>query len=238
MSHFDYYQFQAQARGVKNLADVELVARQKAYVYDRIVLPWLPSNKEALINELACGHGSFLWWLKNKGFSRISGIDSSADQIQLARQVGVKVYESDVNQWLGQQAPESQHVLLGIDLAEHLSKDSFVELLRLAHKTLVPGGCLILRLPNGDSPLVGRNLFNDITHVWTYTPNCLQSLAAMTGYSSTDFVDESSAAIRDHRWIKVPLSRLATALLRILFWAATREQIDSWSPHLWVRLQK
>jgi SAM-dependent methyltransferase len=238
MSHFEYYQFQAKARGVTSVEDVERIADQKAYLYDRIVLPWLPLDKEAAVVELACGHGSLLHWLKRRGFTNVTGVDSSAEQIQFAQQVNKKIAQADVNTWLRDQLPNSCRVLLALDLVEHLSKDDFLELLKLANRTLIPGGILILRLPNGDSPLVGRNLFNDITHVWTYTPNCLQSLAMMTGFSSADFVDESSAAIRDHRWIKVPLSRFAAFILRFLFWAATRERVTFWSPHLWVKFQK
>jgi cyclopropane fatty-acyl-phospholipid synthase-like methyltransferase len=238
MSHFEYYQFQAKARGVASVEDVERIADQKAYLYDRIVLPWLPLDKESAVAELACGHGSLLHWLKRKGFTDVTGVDSSAEQTHLAQQVNKKIAKADVNIWLREQLPNSHRVLLALDLVEHLSKDDFLELLKLANRTLISGGILILRLPSGDSPLVGRNLFNDITHVWTYTPNCLQSLAMMTGFSSADFIDESSAAIRDHRWIKVPLSRFVTALLRLVVWTSTRERVNYWSPHLWVKLQK
>jgi hypothetical protein len=82
------------------------------------------------------------------------------------------------------------------------------------------------------------NLFNDITHVWTYTPNCLDTLARMHGYRRILFNDEGSDAIRDHRWLKVPLCQLSTAFLRFLFRAATREKIRWFSPHLWACLEK
>ena len=82
------------------------------------------------------------------------------------------------------------------------------------------------------------NLFNDITHVWTYTSNCLDSLARMHGFARTAFVDESELAIRDHRWFKVPLCRLSKTVLGILFRAATKEKIVFWSPHLWALLEK
>src|SRR6185436_1114776 len=116
---------------------------------------------------------------------------------------------------------------------EHISKDEFMDLLKGTQRVLSAGGRLILRYPNGDSPLVGMNLFNDITHVWTYTLNCLNSLAMMHGFARVHFVDESSAAIRDHRWLKVPMCEICTSLLRLLFRAATREKVDYWSPHLW-----
>jgi SAM-dependent methyltransferase len=145
---------------------------------------------------------------------------------------------ADVNQWLARQPDAGLAVVVGIDLIEHISKDDVMELLRQAHRVLRPGGRLILRYPNGDSPLVGMNLFNDITHVWTYTPNCLDTLARMHGYRRTEFVDESRRAIRDHRWLKVPLCVLSQWALGFLFRAATKEKITHWSPHLWACLEK
>lgn len=238
MSHFDYYKFQAEARGVRTLDDVHRCAHEKAHIYDRIVRPWLPVDVNEPVGELACGHGSFLHWLKTHGYTELRGVDSSREQIQLARQVGAVVDEDDVNAWLARQPRKHFAALAGIDLVEHLPKDAFMELLRASHEALVPGGSLILRLPNGDSPFVGMNLFNDITHVWTYTPNCLDSLARMHGFSRTEFQDEGAAAIRDSRWLKVPLAQISSAILRTLVQFSTRERIQHLSPNLWARLVK
>jgi 2-polyprenyl-3-methyl-5-hydroxy-6-metoxy-1,4-benzoquinol methylase len=238
MSHLDYYQYQAKARGVHNLADIRRLAETRSYLYDRVILPWLPAQKAAAIAEVACGHGSFLWWLKANGYSTVTGVDSSPEQIELAREVGVAVSQMDFNGWLGERSEGSLQTIVGIDLIEHVSKDEFMDLLRVSYRVLTPGGRLILRYPNGDSPLVGRNLFNDITHVWTYTSNCLNTLALMHGFSRVQFVDETEAAIRDNRWLKVPLCKLSIAFLRSLFRAATKEVIDYWGPNIWACAEK
>lgn len=237
MRHLDYYQFQAEARGVRCLDDVVQHARNTAHIYDQIVLPWLPADRSRPIAELGCGHGAFLWWLKERGFARIMGVDNSAPQVALARQVGVSVEQADLNQWLAQQPEASLTVLVGIDLIEHLAKDDFMTLLQHSRRVLEPGGRLILRYPNGDSPLLGLNLFNDITHVWAYTSNCMRSLARMHGFATVRFADQASA-IRDHRWLKVPLSKVAAAFLRLWLWAATRERVLYLGPNLWACLER
>lgn len=238
MNHLDYYKYQATARSVHSLDDVRRVAAEKAYLYDRLVRPWLPTKSDRPIGELACGHGSFLCWLKLRGFSHICGVDASEPQVALAQQVGAKVELDDVNRWLEKQPAHRYAALVAIDLAEHLPKDDFMALLRGAFAALLPGGSLILRLPNGDSPLLGINLFNDITHVWTYTPNCLNSLAQMHGFSRAEFADEGYQAIRDHRWLKVPLGWFSATILRGLIQGATREKVRFLSPNLWARLIK
>ena len=238
MGHLDYYQYQATARGIRGLDDVRKAASDRLHIWDRIVLPWLPADRQRPIAELACGHGSFLWWLKERGFARVTGVDSSPEQIAFAQQVGASTCVQDAIAWLRQQPNHSQAALAGIDFLEHISKDDVMELLRHSQRVLMPGGRLILRYPNGDSPLVGMNLFNDITHVWTYTANCLDTLARMHGFARTRFVDESAKAIRDHRWLKVPLCHLSQAVLRLLFRAATKENVTRWSPNLWAFLEK
>ena len=238
MGYLDYYSYQAKARGVRTLEDIRRIAEERAYLYDRIVLPWLPPNKAARVGELACGHGSFLWWLRQRGYQEVIGIDSSPEQIALAAQTGAATRLMEVNRWLEEQPEGKLQALVGIDLIEHISKDDFMNLLEASYRALAADGHLILRYPNGDSPFVGRNLFNDITHIWTYTTNCLETLGRMHRFSRFRFVDESTAAIRDHRGIKVPLCRLSLALLKALTHAATKERIAFWSPHIWACLQK
>ena len=237
-SHLDYYRYQAQARKIFSAADVERVAVEKSYLYDRIVLPRLKHLREGPIVEAACGHGSFLYWLRSRGFQDGVGVDSSEEQGRLAREAGLCVEVSDINAWLQEQPESSIGAIVGIDLIEHLGKDDFIEFLRHCQRVLKEGGLLILRYPNGDSPLVGLNLFNGITHVWTYTSTAMRSVGAMCGFSSADFVDEGSAAIRDHRWLKVPVSWISQQILRTLLQAASREKILSWSPHVWSFLQR
>lgn len=238
MNHLDYYKFQAEARGVRSLDDVRRLAGMKSFIYDRIVRPWLPPDTTLPIAEVACGHGSFLHWLKSRGYANVTGVDSSPEQIKFAQEVGVTVEQNDVNQWLARQPKNHFASIIAIDLAEHLPKDDFMELLHLAQSALSPGGSLILRLPNGDSPFVGMNLFNDITHVWTYTPNALNSLSQMHRFSATQFADEGADAMRDHRWLKLPLAKFSRFLLRATVRTVTRENIQFWSPHLWARLRK
>jgi 2-polyprenyl-3-methyl-5-hydroxy-6-metoxy-1,4-benzoquinol methylase len=238
MNHLSYYNYQSQARGVFSLEDIRRITGERRYLYDQIVLPWLPAKKQCAIVELACGHGSFLCWMKDHGYDNIVGIDSCEEQTALAAKVGASITTEDAITWIGRQPDASLDILVAIDFAEHISKDDFMDVLHHSKRLLKPGGKLILRLPNGGSPLVGINLFNDITHVWTYTPNCLATLGRMHGFSSVQFEDESTSAIRDHRWFKVPLSRAAKLILSNLFMAATKERIQWWSPHLWACLIK
>lgn len=234
----DFYQYQAKARGILSTEHVLAQARSQKYLFDQMLAPWLPTDRAAAWVDIACGHGTFLVYLREAGYTRVRGIDFSTEQVTLARSTGSAVEQADAIAWLKAQATGSIQVLSAFDFIEHLTKDEMMGFLQHAQRVLQPGGRLLLRYPNGDSPLVGLTLFNDITHQWTYTSNCLNTLALMHGFRATQFRDEGTHGIRDARWLKIPLSLLARRLLRTWFQAAGHERISYWGANLWACLEK
>ena len=233
-----YYQFQASARGLASVADVEALVDIMSPVYQRLLSNWLPASRSALIYEVACGPGIMLRHLQRQGYTQLAGSDSSAAQIELAQAGGLKVDLADSIAQLKGHPDERWDCLIAIDFIEHLPKDVLVEFLAQARRTLKKGGCLIMRAPNGDSPLVGRNLFNDITHYWAYTSIATSALLKMSRFSRAAFADESLASIERHRWLKVPLMKMSQFLLRFLLRSATREQVDFLGSSLYIAAWK
>ncbi|HON08953.1 MAG TPA: class I SAM-dependent methyltransferase, partial [Verrucomicrobiota bacterium] len=135
-------------------------------------------------------------------------------------------------------APETFDCLVGIDFIEHISKDVAMKFLQQASRVLKNNGILILRMPNGDSPFVGRNLFNDITHQWAYTTVAIQSLLFVSGFSKASFADEAEASVSCCRCVKIPLMKIAQCVFKFLTRAATREQIQYLSPSIFVFARK
>lgn len=234
MTARDFYDYQTRARGLQTPADAEALAEQMAPTYRRVLGGWLPAARSAAIYEVACGPGTMLRFLRAEGYTNLGGSDLAACQVDLARAAGLPVTLADSLQELRRQADGTWDCVLAIDFVEHLSKDAFVGFLGECHRTLKPGGCLILRLPNGGSPFGGLHLFNDITHEWTYTGHAMRALLKMTGYGTVAFADETLPSIREHRWLKVPLARLAQAALRLIIRAATREDVTCLSPSFYV----
>src|SRR5438093_9616198 len=124
---------------------------------------------------------------KQQGYTDIAGSDSSACQIDLAKSAGLSVLRGDSLAELQAHPDNRWDCLFAIDFIEHLPKDKLIDFLAQSWRTLKPGGCLILRAPNGDSPLVGRNLFNDITHFWAYTSIATRALLGMAGFTRVQF---------------------------------------------------
>jgi SAM-dependent methyltransferase len=233
-----YYQYQATARRLTSPAAVEELTDLMELTYRRLLSPWLPADRQAEIYEVACGPGIMLRHLRRLGYTRLAGSDSSASQIELAQAAGLPVVLGDSLHELKRQDAKRWDCLIAIDFIEHLPKDILVEFFFESHRTLKKNGCLILRAPNGDSPLVGRNLFNDITHIWAYTTIATEALLNMSGFQRVEFADESLASIQRHRWLKAPLMKCSQALLRALIRSATREDVRFLNPSIYVAAWK
>jgi len=229
-----YYSFQATARGLNSVDDVIRVVNDNTRMYDEIVLPWLPKDPNADIYEAACGPGIFLHWLKRRGYRRAVGTDSSDVQIALARAASLEAELVDSISDLKARAGESLDCVVGLDFYEHLPKEILLDFLAETYRVLRPGGRLILRGPNGDSPVLGRALYNDITHNWALTSIAFNAVFTMFGFDDIEFRDDTISGIQKNRWIKVPAAWIAQHLLRTLLRLATREHIRCLSASMFV----
>jgi 2-polyprenyl-3-methyl-5-hydroxy-6-metoxy-1,4-benzoquinol methylase len=134
---------------------------------------WLPADRGARILDAACGVGYALMMLKDAGYTNVHGVDVSPDQVQNARKLGLAVEQGDVLGTLRAQ-PAHWDCILGIDFIEHLTKDELMEFLDVARAALAPGGRLIVRTPNANSPIGPRSRYRDLTHELIFTEQSLR----------------------------------------------------------------
>jgi 2-polyprenyl-3-methyl-5-hydroxy-6-metoxy-1,4-benzoquinol methylase len=152
----------------------------------KIIRDHLPSNLAIRILELGCGGGELLSQIREAGYSRIRGIDLSAEQVARAHQRGLQdlVERGDALRFLACEGDASYDVLIAIDVIEHLSKDEVLQFITESRRILAPGGRLIIHVPNGDSPFCGSIRYCDITHELAFTPKSVHQLALTAGFSS------------------------------------------------------
>jgi SAM-dependent methyltransferase len=206
--------------------------------FNRIVLPWLPSDRRARIYEVACGPGIMLRWLRQHGYKNVSGSDLSARQLQLARAAGFPVKVADSVEELRIMPDNTIDCIIGFNFYEHLAKEIMLDFIAEANRVLKPGGRLILLGPNGDTPVVGRALFNDITHQWALTSYSFGLLLKRAGFTSIEFKDGAMPSIRRWRAVKLPLIWAAQWILRLLFRIATMERIEYFSSSIYLCARK
>ena len=92
--------------------------------------------KSARVLDIGCGSGSFLKALSDKGYTEITGIDLSEEQVKLAHQLGVsQVQQGDLIDFFNA-ADHKFDLISGMDIIEHFTKNELVDLLKLIQKHL------------------------------------------------------------------------------------------------------
>jgi 2-polyprenyl-3-methyl-5-hydroxy-6-metoxy-1,4-benzoquinol methylase len=147
---------------------------------------FLPARRDAEILEVGCGSGSFLHFLRSEGYQRIHGVDIAAEQVTLARSLGIEDVEAaDALPYLAAH-PAAYDLIAAFDVIEHFTKDDVLRFLDHVHGALRPGGALLLRTPNADNPFHSWIRYADFTHEVAFTPLSIRQVLRATGF--TDIV--------------------------------------------------
>jgi len=155
-------------------------ADQWGRAYDYHLRGWLPERKDAAIADLACGGGKLLHFLTQRGYTNVSGVDISPQQVQLARQVMPQVTQASLFEFLDTHQAAFD-LLIGLDVIEHFHKSEVVRFLDACLTALRPGARLILQTPNAESPWGTHLRYDDFTHEIAFAPNPLTRLLIMCG---------------------------------------------------------
>lgn len=119
------------------------------------------SGKDVL--EIGFGSGSFLAWAKDAGAS-IKGTEINDRSHAEAKQAGVELLIADFEN-VAAKNKERFDVIVAFDVFEHFTMDEIVLRAKAAETMLRPGGYLVLRFPNGQSPFGLAPQNGDITHI-------------------------------------------------------------------------
>ena len=150
-------------------------------------LPYIQGvGKGSRILELGCGPGYLLQFLKEREFCNIQGIDVSAEQVDIAKELGCNAVETDVFEYLAS-AEGVYDVIIAVDFVEHFHREELIELLGKVEQALRRGGRFILQTPNGEGLFSRQLIYGDLTHCTIFTPNSLKQLLQMAGFVEVEF---------------------------------------------------
>jgi SAM-dependent methyltransferase len=139
------------------------------------------SKDDASVLELGCGQGFMLRYLSSAGFTNLTGIDISAEQVERAQANGFNVIQADAFDYLKKNAGQFE-IIVAIDMIEHFKKEELFELLQLIHNALIPGGLFVLQTPNGEGLMPGYVIYGDLTHFTILSPLSLKHILTVTGF--------------------------------------------------------
>lgn len=187
-----------------------------AYLY--YLRRWRPCNRDAMILDLGCGSGRLLRTLRDEGYSNVTGVDRSDEQLALARTVGVRVVDADALEYV-ERSKEAWDLILAIDLIEHLEKDEVLRLLDSARRGLRPQGRIVLQTLNGESPLVSAMRYADFTHETAFTPRSLAWLLRLSKFEE----------IESREMGPLPPRFGSRSAVRFVAWQALRACVRAWN---------
>ncbi|MEI7967422.1 MAG: class I SAM-dependent methyltransferase [Betaproteobacteria bacterium] len=133
------------------------------------------SRRQLRLLEIGFGNGSFLGWARDQGHT-IYGIEIDAPQLAAAQRAGFQARGS-LSELDAAYDIDGLDGVVAFDVFEHLSSSQLIELLQGVHRLLKPGGWVLARFPNGDSPFGRLNQHGDLTHVTTLGSTALRQLA-------------------------------------------------------------
>lgn len=155
----------------------------KSYYRD---FEYLSLPKSSKILDLGCGMGAFLVAARDQGYADVIGIDSSAQQIEVAKSHGLPAeHVEDSHLWLVDRESTFDAIFL-YDVLEHIPVRSQIDFVSDIFRALKPGGVLYLRTPNANSSFAGRYRWGDWTHHSAFTEHSLDFVLFNGGFTDIE----------------------------------------------------
>ena len=171
-----YRAFEDRHRGSREL----ITGRLEAYL--SLIVPLKNLYEPASAVDLGCGRGEWLELIAQHGFLP-QGVDLDEGMLAACHELGLPAVKGDAVGYLQNLADQSQCIVSGFHVAEHITFDQLETLMAQALRVLKPGGLLILETPNPENIAVGTNSFYlDPTHVRPLPPLLLSFLAEYHGF--------------------------------------------------------
>ncbi|MBJ7437638.1 MAG: class I SAM-dependent methyltransferase [Sphingopyxis sp.] len=208
----------------KGISDPRSLAIQSK-IFDGHFGRLLPLRREK-VADLGCGPGTLVAWLKNQGFTQVSGVDFSHEQVANAHALGLEeVVQGDIFDFLS--TNKDFDLLFARDVIEHFDRQMVFDFLAAARGALRPGGRLILQVPNAQSPYFGRVRYGDFTHELAFTAGSMRQVLNAVGYSSASIHPWRPVAFNLKSRVRSIAWRLLEPVLQlpIVVESATRDPI-------------
>ena len=162
-----------------------LFGPRKPYI-EKIICEHIPQNSSTRVLELACGPAPFLYFLKQRGYSNLMGIDTSPQQVVLAHAIGLEneVAQGDMIAYLEVAEPDYFDVIIMFDILEHFARPEQFDIMDKVFARLKPNGKCILHVPNAEGIFGTRVLYGDITHKSAFTRRSMEQLLQIVGFKN------------------------------------------------------
>jgi 2-polyprenyl-3-methyl-5-hydroxy-6-metoxy-1,4-benzoquinol methylase len=167
--------------------DVTLKTIEKSFpVFDFYYKNLLPQDKSALILDIGCGNGNFVYYLMKRGYDNVYGIDISEEQIYAGKLLGIDQIEiANLLEFLSKKK-DMYDCIIARDVIEHFTKPEVYDILKLISSALKENGTFIMQVPNGEGIFYTSIFYGDYTHEMAYTYKSVRQIFLNTGFSQAN----------------------------------------------------
>ncbi|RWC92982.1 MAG: methyltransferase domain-containing protein [Mesorhizobium sp.] len=176
--------------------------------YDLEVATLLPSPSESVssIFEIGFGNGSFLGWAREKQYD-VFGSELQPELIGRALDMGFIVKDGIENM-----PASSLSAVVAFDVFEHIPYTELLKTCKFAFSALKPGGYLIARFPNGDSPFSLPIQNADVTHVHALGSGIIRELMRSAGFVIEELRAPKESPVTLKSKIALPIKKVMRSL--------------------------
>ena len=130
------------------------------------------------ILEIGFGQGRFARWAIAQGHEYV-GTEILPELVASAQTAGITtIAPSEIKNRV---PASSLDLVVAFDVLEHLELSNILDHLRLFRELLKPGGCVLARIPSGDSPFGRATQYGDITHRVVLGSFAIGQIAELSG---------------------------------------------------------
>lgn len=176
--------YQATRRHRADNASVAVTCRAYTFNYQHL----LPASRQARIIDLGCSEGISLDWLVSHGYKNITGVDSDAVAIDIARKrLGGELDADcmvcmDALAYLRNCVADSADMIVMFNVIEHIPKPVILDMMQEIQRVLKAGGRFLAQTGNWENPFNIGLFARDFTHEVMYTQNSLRQLMLMSRF--------------------------------------------------------
>lgn len=175
-------------------------------VYEYYFGKYLPADMNAKIIDLGCGSGELVYWLNTKHYGNVIGIDISKELINIGNALGISnLICGNIFDYLGENKGNYSLIIMR-DVLEHFDREEVFTLIGLLYHNLEENGKVIIQVPNGQSPFVGKILFGDFTHNNAFTESSINQLVKAAGFTEVKVFEAT------------PVPKNLKGMIRLILW--------------------
>jgi 2-polyprenyl-3-methyl-5-hydroxy-6-metoxy-1,4-benzoquinol methylase len=153
-----------------------LFSIKDAFYFDALIKKTKKNNNNIKILEVGFGNGEFLGWAKSRNHY-IQGVEVQCNLVERAISKNYKAYLSIENV----DQNERFDLIVLFDVLEHIQEDKIPRFFNEISRLLANCGAVVIRTPNGSSPLGLANQHGDLTHITVVTAPKLSYWAGNAG---------------------------------------------------------